>query len=85
MSNCDDMTHFVAVIGGVGEWFKPPVLKTGDLERGPRVRISPPPQNIIIINLYTKKAGQGYSIEYPFTVSIPTCSNRILTICNFPL
>ena len=31
MSNCDDMTHFVAVIGGVGEWLIPPVLKTGDL------------------------------------------------------
>ena len=30
MSNCDDMTHFVAVTGGVGEWLKPPVLKTGD-------------------------------------------------------
>ena len=44
MSDCDDMTHFVAVTGGVGEWFIPPVLKTGDLERGPRVRISPPPQ-----------------------------------------
>ena len=44
MSNCDDMTHFVAVTGGVGEWLKPTVLKTVGLERGPRVRISPPPQ-----------------------------------------
>ncbi len=30
-------------IGGVAEWLNAPVLKTGDLERGPRVRISPPP------------------------------------------
>ena len=67
MSNCDDMTHFVAVIGGVGEWFKPPVLKTGDLERGPRVRISPPPQNIIIINLYTKKQGKGTRLSTLFS------------------
>ncbi len=30
-------------IGGVTEWPNVPVLKTGDLARGPRVQISPPP------------------------------------------
>ena len=29
--------------GGVTEWPNVPVLKTGDLARGPRVQISPPP------------------------------------------
>ncbi len=29
--------------GGVAEWFKAPVLKTGDSARGPWVRIPPPP------------------------------------------
>lgn len=33
MSNCDDMTHFIAVTGGVGEWLKPVVLKTTALKR----------------------------------------------------
>ncbi len=30
-------------VGGVTEWPNVPVLKTGDLARGPRVQISPPP------------------------------------------
>lgn len=29
--------------GGVAEWLKAPVLKTGDPLRGPGVRIPPPP------------------------------------------
>ena len=33
------------VSGGVTEWPNVPVLKTGDLARGPRVQISPPPPN----------------------------------------
>lgn len=30
--------------GGVAEWLKAPVLKTGDRLRGPGVRIPSPPQ-----------------------------------------
>ena len=33
----------VVLLGGVFEWFKDLVLKTGDLVRGPWVRIPPPP------------------------------------------
>jgi hypothetical protein len=33
----------LADVGGVTEWPNVPVLKTGDLARGPRVQISPPP------------------------------------------
>ncbi len=33
----------VVLLGGVFEWFKDPVLKTGDFVRGPWVRIPPPP------------------------------------------
>ena len=36
--NSSDVEH-----GGVTEWPNVPVLKTGDLVRGPRVQISPPP------------------------------------------
>jgi integrase len=32
-----------SICGGVTEWPNVPVLKTGDLARGPRVQISPPP------------------------------------------
>src|SRR5258708_27075764 len=31
------------LLGGVAEWFKAPVLKTGDVARRPWVRIPPPP------------------------------------------
>lgn len=36
----------VLTLGGVTEWPNVPVLKTGDLARGPRVQISPPPPTI---------------------------------------
>ena len=70
MSNCDDMTHFVAVIGGVGEWFKPTVLKTVGLHGPASSNLAPSAKYTIIINQYTKKAGQGYSIEYPLLIFI---------------
>jgi hypothetical protein len=35
---------FLNKYGGVAEWLKAPVLKTGDPLRGPGVRIPPPPQ-----------------------------------------
>ncbi|SPF32962.1 hypothetical protein SBF1_1180013 [Candidatus Desulfosporosinus infrequens] len=35
--------YSVVLLGGVFERFKDPVLKTGDLARGPWVRIPPPP------------------------------------------
>ena len=41
MSNCDDMTHFVAVTGGVGEWIKPSVLKTDVLNGAASSNLAP--------------------------------------------
>lgn len=59
MSNCDDMTHFIAVTGGVGEWIKPPVLKTGDPTGSASSNLAPSATLSTKLISYTQKQGKG--------------------------
>src|SRR6185295_10915946 len=58
--------------GGVTEWPNVPVLKTGDLARGPRVQISPPPPNfpaqfqLLSRELWLKCVAFAHGCSIPF-------------------
>lgn len=77
MSNCDDMTHFIAVTGGVGEWIKPSVLKTDDPYWGPRVRISPPPQRYLFPGKTQGLRAASYICGHWFKSNLGTMGNLV--------